>query len=168
MISDGMATLETSDVSDYADPTANSDPWGGGMLNESVRNLVVQNCDFRSNEADAGGGAICNVDSTVYAKRCQFWLNQPLRVAHTDPAAEPGHYGGTIAVFDGYLELVNSLFVSNNAGSSGDTFVEGYGGVLATRADGATLPWSTVPVRVVTQITVRCSMTTPPTPAISC
>ncbi len=136
VISDGMATLETSDLSDYADPTANSDPWGGGMLNESVRNLVVQNCDFRFNFAEAGGGAICNVDSTVYVKRCQFWLNQALRVAHTDPAAEPGHYGGTIAVFDGYLELVNSLFVSNNAGSSGDTFVEGYGGVLATRADG--------------------------------
>ena len=134
-VSDGMATLETSDLSDYADPTEHSDPWGAGMFNESVRNLVVQNCNFRTNVAEAGGAAICNVDSTVYVRRCQFWLNTSDRLAAGAPDAGPGNYGGAIAVWDGSLELVNSLFVRNSA-SIHVSDVEGYGGVLATRADG--------------------------------
>ncbi len=135
-IRDGVATLETSNLSDYADPTEHPDPWGGGMLNESVRNLVVQSCDFRSNEAQAGGAAICNVDSTVYVRRCQFWENTSWRLAVGEPDAEPGHYGGAIAVWDGSVELVNSLFLSNWASIESSEVVEGYGGVLATRADG--------------------------------
>lgn len=134
-ISDGMATLETSNLSDYADPTVHPDPWGAGMLNTSVRNLVVQDCNFRTNEAEAGGAAICNVDSTVYVRRCQFWLNTSYRSAAGAPDAGPGNYGGAIAVWDGSLELVNSLFVRNSA-SIPVSDVEGYGGVLATQADG--------------------------------
>lgn len=107
------------------------------MLNESVHGLIIQNCMFRSGLAEAGGGAICNVDSQVYIRRCQFFFNE-VRREDTDPDNEPGYYGGAVAVWDGTLELVNSLFLANNAGNWTLTLtdIEGHGGSLATRADG--------------------------------
>jgi predicted outer membrane repeat protein len=133
-IEDGVGVAEAESGADYSSPEVNADPWGRGMFNESVQRMIIRNCSFDSNTAEAGGGAICSVDSRIYIQRCQFWYNQAFRL--NDSEGDPPYYGGAIVVWGGSLEVVNTLFLASYAGNTTLTALEGWGGAIATRMGG--------------------------------
>jgi len=58
-------------IGGQADGSAPHDS-GGGMYNDSVTALLVENCAFSNNRADDMGGGMCNNDSTVTIDNCDF------------------------------------------------------------------------------------------------
>jgi hypothetical protein len=126
-IIEGNTCLDPDKSDLYSGSLENPDYWGAGMWNNCVEMLRIHDCRFVYNQADVGGGAVCNVESQVDITKCQFWYNVAWR--DLGPSPDSLCYGGAIAARSGTLRIENSLFVSNSAGTI--LAVDGWGGAIA-------------------------------------
>ncbi len=81
--------------------------------------IVVQNCEFRSNQSSSPGGAITSGSySYTTVTGCVFKEN----------VAASG--GGAIWIGDGVVVVENNVFIANHAGSGGGVYVGGLRGYV--------------------------------------
>ena len=103
--------------------------YGGAAIMTITSNggkkIIIENCNFTLNTAIVWGGAVSTGPSYyVYIKNSTFLKNS------IENDNKQFYTGGALDIDGDYLELVDSKFISNNAGIGGAINLEVYGGYV--------------------------------------